>query len=596
MGNGTTIAFISKKGSVDWLSAPDGDQPSHFSSLLDERSGGRFSIRPAGPFESNQTYLGRKGRSAVLETRFVTPQGEGRVIDWMPWNRNAVLMRQVESLEGRLSWELFCLPRPDYGLSSARPDAVGNGLCFRYGDGALLGRLAGTHTVRLEPMLGAGVTRFDLEGGEQHRFLWAAGRAGSRTEHLLDQGFDETLREWEAWMHACSSEQSFSDALPPSWQALTIRSEMVLRLLTHAGTGAPMESASTSLPCVQSGTQNWDHRYCWLKHLPGTLEAWLALGHSQESEALSLWLEDLLLAHPAAELASAYRIDGAPIPDEQEMHTLRGHEGARPVRIGNLSSQQFQLDGLAGMLDALALSNQVRRTPPNPRVLRKLEELALLICQLWRRPDHGLWDLRFRPEHYLSSKLACWKGLRSAAQFYRESDRTVPHRWTEEIEKLRQTILREGFHRERQIYTQAFGETELDSSALLVGLWGLEDWSEPSLLSTLIQLESELREGPFLRRSRNSHSSPDFEGGHLLSTLWWCSALARTERADEAAETLSELARLAGPLGILGEGIEVSSGQPVGNLPSLRAHSQWISTSLEVARALEESKRERKAA
>ncbi len=595
IGNGTTVGLISRRGSLDWLCAPDFDFPSHFSSLLDERTGGRFSLRPAGLFESSQSYLGNEGRSAVLETRFSTPAGTGRVIDWMPWQSTPVVMRQVETLEGTIPWELFCLPRFQYGQIQANPERTSRGICFRPPGLSEHGRLTGTQEIRLDSMLGAGVSRFVLTGGQLRRFSWSFGRNGMRTDELLEHDFSACLDEWDSWLHHCEQP---SDCCPSdsSWRAITRRSEVILRLLTHTGTGAVIESPTTSIPCVEHGTRNWDHRYCWLRHIPDTLTAWLELGHFQEARHLRDWVADLVLSTPSQELLPAYSLDGSLVPDEHELHALRGHEGARPVRIGNFSARQFQLDSLASVVLTLEAALPVAPISSDSPLWKRIDETTQLMTQLWRRPDHGLWDLRFRPEHYLASKVACWKGIQSGIHLFEQAGRIVPARWREELHKLRETIRREGFHHDRQVYTQAFGEAELDSSAFLVGISGLRDWSDPDMISTLILLPGELREGPLLRRNRSTHASPDFEGAHLLSTLWWCSSLAEAGRIEEAAEILHELTSLADPLGLLGEGIDVSNGKTSGNFPSARVHSVALTTYRKVARATARSRAPRRAA
>ncbi|MEN9722044.1 MAG: hypothetical protein RJB38_30 [Pseudomonadota bacterium] len=589
IGNGSTTALISDHGSIDWLCAPDFDSPSHFSMLLDERTGGQLSIRPQGPFESRQRYLGTEERSAVLETRFKTATGEGRIIDWMPWQSSLpCLLRQIETQKGTITWELFCLPRFHYGQVHAKAELASRGIVFRDPSGTDQARLTGTLPVHLEPMLGAGVAKFALEEGKQARFAWSWGRSTSRTETLIDQqDFSTCLADWEKWTHQCHSPSGIRICpTEPLWHRLVIRSEIVLRLLTHAGTGSLLESVSTSLPCVSHGTQNWDHRYCWLRHLPDALEAWLQLGHTREAESLVTWLSDLMLSTPAQDLASAYALDGLPVPDERELHLFRGHDGARPVRTGNFSARQFQLDSFSSVLQCFAAVPSALENPSsNPSLWAKLDELSFLVAQLWRRPDHGIWDWRFRPEHYLSSKLSCFRGLDRTIWLHDHLGKSPPRRWIDERQKLKDTILREGFHRDRRGYTQAFGENELDSSALLVGLWGVQSWTEPEMLSTLIMLENELRDGLGLRRTKNTHSSPDFEGTHLLSTLWWIRALSEVGRGQEASQAFTELCELALPLGLLGEGFDRSSGQIVGNFPSTRVHGMALMTAVRLSRA-----------
>ncbi|NDD90569.1 hypothetical protein EBZ37_00565 [bacterium] len=242
---------------------------------------------------------------------------------------------------------------------------------------------------------------------------------------------------------------------------------------------------------------------------------------------------------------------------------------------------------MSALLQCCELAYREFGIPRESPLWQRIQELALMSAQLWRRPDQGIWDSRFRPEHYLSSKVACWRGLQSAISLFTETQGSAPKRWLQESQRLRETVIREGFNHSRQAYTGAFGELELDSSALLVGLWGIQSWDSPEVLSTLILIESELREGMFLRRNKSTHSSSDFDGAHLLSTLWWISTLIEVGRSREATELLTEICRISAPYGLLAEGIEPSSGAPVGDFPSSRVHSVFIQTALRASKALE---------
>src|SRR5690606_39450704 len=69
-------------GVVDWWCAPRFDSPSLFAALLDHDRGGHFALTVEGPdVTTRQLYL---ADTAVLVTRFLTPDGVGEVVDFMP--------------------------------------------------------------------------------------------------------------------------------------------------------------------------------------------------------------------------------------------------------------------------------------------------------------------------------------------------------------------------------------------------------------------------------------------------------------------------------------------------------------------------------
>jgi GH15 family glucan-1,4-alpha-glucosidase len=95
VGNLRTAALIGKNGSVDWLCFPRFDSPSVFGGILDSQKGGFFRIAPsAGDVTHKQLYW---PDTNVLVTRFLSNDGVGEIIDFMPMRENYGLIRQVKS-------------------------------------------------------------------------------------------------------------------------------------------------------------------------------------------------------------------------------------------------------------------------------------------------------------------------------------------------------------------------------------------------------------------------------------------------------------------------------------------------------------------
>ncbi|HNN96847.1 MAG TPA: DUF5911 domain-containing protein, partial [Pseudomonadota bacterium] len=81
VGNCQFSALIEDTGSVVWCCLPRFDSEPVFSTLLDEARGGVLLLGPAEGGRGQQRYL---ENSNVLETRFETPSGSFRVIDFAP--------------------------------------------------------------------------------------------------------------------------------------------------------------------------------------------------------------------------------------------------------------------------------------------------------------------------------------------------------------------------------------------------------------------------------------------------------------------------------------------------------------------------------
>src|SRR5260370_21777608 len=82
IGDLQTAALVTTDGTVDWLCCPRFDSASVFAFLLNADKGGHFRIAPdRDDFVSRQLYL---PGTAILITRFMTPDGGGEVRDFMP--------------------------------------------------------------------------------------------------------------------------------------------------------------------------------------------------------------------------------------------------------------------------------------------------------------------------------------------------------------------------------------------------------------------------------------------------------------------------------------------------------------------------------
>ena len=42
--------------------------------------------------------------------------------------------------------------------------------------------------------------------------------------------------------------------------------------------------------------------------------------------------------------------------------------------------------------------------------------IALTVCENWRKPDKGIWEIRGEAQQFVSSKVMCWVALDRAAK------------------------------------------------------------------------------------------------------------------------------------------------------------------------------------
>src|ERR1700722_17518111 len=82
IGDLQTAALVATDGTIDFFCCPRFDSPSVFCSLLAAEKGGYFRISPAtDSYVTKQLYF---PNTAMLITRFMTPDGVGEVLDFMP--------------------------------------------------------------------------------------------------------------------------------------------------------------------------------------------------------------------------------------------------------------------------------------------------------------------------------------------------------------------------------------------------------------------------------------------------------------------------------------------------------------------------------
>ena len=136
VGDLQTAALVSTDGVLDWFCVPRFDSPSVFGSLLDADRGGFFKIAPdRDDYVSRQLYL---PDSAILITRFMTPDGVGELHDFMPVAGGAVtgrhrLVRHIRVVRGVMRFAIEIQPRFDYGRASHQLEASDHGGGFRVG-------------------------------------------------------------------------------------------------------------------------------------------------------------------------------------------------------------------------------------------------------------------------------------------------------------------------------------------------------------------------------------------------------------------------------------------------------------------------------
>lgn len=80
IGNCTTAALVSERGSIDWLCFPRFDSSSVFARLLDKEKGGSFGFKVPDDYKITQKYI---PHTNLLATTFESDEGTFVVTDFM---------------------------------------------------------------------------------------------------------------------------------------------------------------------------------------------------------------------------------------------------------------------------------------------------------------------------------------------------------------------------------------------------------------------------------------------------------------------------------------------------------------------------------
>jgi GH15 family glucan-1,4-alpha-glucosidase len=570
VGDGRTVALIAQDGAVDWLPWPDLDSPSVFAAVVDAEHGGAFQLAPSVPFRTTRRYL---PGTNVLETTFLTDAGEVRLVDAMSLRGDRLapsreLQRRIEGLSGSVPMAWAVRPMFGYGQRRTRlgwrgrtPVAISGGdavaVCaFEAGVPAIDNGMV-TGTFDTAP---GSVALIALSGAHQEPLVFP-----SRTD--LDERYAHTVAHWRTW--------SRSRTYDGRWRAAVLRSALTLKLLVHAPSGAVAAAATTSLPEQLGGQRNWDYRFCWIRDAAFTLNALQDLGCAPEAKAYFWWLvQATQLTHPR--LQPLYRLDGGARLVERDL-PLSGYRGSRPVRVGNAAADQLQLDGYGELLQSAWI--HARTSGLDREIGRRMGETADLLCELWREPDAGIWEVRSAPEHFTHSAMMCWVALDRAAQLADHGLVPARHRnrWREAARACRAFVEECCWSEEQQAYGRFAGSDELDASILLGLLAGYGDPTSTRWRGTVAAVRRELTHGPYVRRYTGADGLDGTEGAFLSCSFWLAEALARTGQVDDATALMDQLVPLANDVGLYAEEVDPDTGAFLGNLPQGLSHLALIS-------------------
>ncbi|KPK21670.1 MAG: glucoamylase [Nitrospira bacterium SG8_3] len=597
IGDLQTTALIGMNGSIDWFCFPHFDSPSVFGAILDDAKGGRFQIAPVPDgVKSKQFYW---PDTNVLVTRFHTPAGIGRVIDFMPIDLRATdgtshrLIRRVQALRKSMTFRLECRPAFNYGRDPHQLTLTKDGAYFQSASLSL--RLGAT--IPLQQDGNMIVTEFTLQEGEEVDFCLQEIEFGhtqtssSCPEIQAEDLFKQTVDYWRRWLSKCT--------YTGRWREMVYRSALVLKLLTFQPTGAMVAAPTCSLPEGIGGKRNWDYRYTWIRDGAFTLYGLLRIGFTEEASAFMHWLEARCHElNPDGSLQIMYGIDGRHQLTEEILDHLEGYRGSQPVRVGNGAYNQLQLDIYGELLDSVYLYNKYG-TPISYDLWKHLRRMINWVCDHWQLPDEGVWEVRGGQQHFVYSKLMCWvaldRGLRLADKRSFPADR---ERWLKTRDAIYEEIMANGWDPQRKAFVQRYGSSTLDAANLMMPLVFFVSPTDPRMISTLDAINRKPEQGGLVSNglvyrynlTETQDGLDGEEGTFNLCTFWLVEAMTRAGQGDrkyleEARLVFEQMLGYANHLGLFAEETG-HHGEALGNFPQAFTHLALISAAFNLDRAL----------
>lgn len=578
LGDCHSAALVGRDGSIDWACFPRFDSPAVFCRILDTRRGGSFQVSPEGQLRSTRQYL---DDTNVLVTTFTTPTGVLELTDCMPirFGRGRgprigtphSLLRRARCVGGEVMVRVVVAPRFEYGAFAPAVRLTSSHTAELVGGADALWVTATRPLVAYESALRA---HWRLRAGEEAwvEAAWTPSLIERAVEEMpslatLRQRLEETVAFWRDWISRCAYDGEYTRQVR--------RSALVLKALTYLPSGAIVAAPTTSLPEEPGGERNWDYRYTWLRDTALTLISLMLLGYQEEAIAFRRWL-GRTSAGRVEDIQIMYDIRGHRLLPELELTHLEGHRGSRPVRVGNGAVKQLQLDVFGEVMEAAWLFAKMggRMRPETWGFLRQLVDG---VCERWRQPDQGLWEIRDEPRHFLHSKLLCWVALDRAVRIARARRFPAPvGRWVRERELLREYLFAEG--RRTGWFAQAVGSDRADASVLQMPALGFIPVAHPLMSRTVERVRERLEKGGLIYRYHAPDGLRGGEGTFLLCSFWLHDVLVHSGRTQEAEALLRYLLGLANDVGLYAEEAVPGTGEALGNFPQAFTHMALVAS------------------
>ncbi len=574
IGDHKTAALIRRDGSIDWLCWPRFDSDACFAALVGNEEHGCWKLQLRAPIlQTNRRY---RPDTVILETEVETPEGILLVTDFMPiGNGTTSIVRILKVLRGKVTCCSNLKLRFDYGSIPPFVTINNERVVAVVGPDQVV--LYSSKPSRHERE--AIVTEAELREGEEMSFILAYGSSVAECPRPFDvhEALSATQSLWREWI--CQFQKH------TEWPEAVKRSLLTLKALIFEQTGAIVAAPTTSLPEKPGGEMNWDYRYVWIRDATFTLSALLNAGYRQAAKNWRDWLMRAIAGDPD-KMRIMYRLDGSRRLEEWSPEWLPGFRWASPVRVGNAAAAQRQLDVFGELMNTVHLASKDGLQPTDEE-MQTLRAIVHHVEKVWRLPDHGLWEIRGKPRHYVYSKVSAWVAVDRFIRLENAMngrDSKSHCRLADLAREMHEEICREAYDEGLGTFVAYYGAQELDASLLLLPLMGFLPIADRRIARTIAGIEHHLMRDGFVLRSQPKGENG--EGAFLACSCWLADCQSLQGRGDDARRTFEKVLAVSNDLGLLSEEYDVKGRHLSGNFPQALTHLAVVRTALRLSGSL----------
>ncbi|MEM0133721.1 MAG: glycoside hydrolase family 15 protein [Thermoplasmatales archaeon] len=573
--NNRTAALVSKRGEVDFACFPNFDSEMVFSSILDRKKGGYFSIHPVNRnLESRQYY---EPDTNILFTLFSDKKNKIiSIMDFLPMSfENAVYFSEIHR---RIETYADVTIEIDFSPFSSRErksvEKVDEKGYIFYSD-------------KSSQFLS---TDFDLEVDNESvtgtvtlpatevRWLVTAHNLKKAYPPALFASEDrlwQTRRFWKEWLLKSKYQGIFYD--------IVNRSLLTLKGLFFDPNNFMVASPTASLPEAIGGERNWDYRFMWVRDTAYVIEGLVQLGYIEEATKFYLSIIDRF--EKDGKLSSIYQVSEDSVIEESILD-FSGYMNSAPVRIGNGARNQLQIDQYASLIISL------RMLLENSGFLsiHTLEKAFLIgnsLLRIWREPDSSIWEIRGERRNYVYSKALAWKAITDLSWLYSKmGDEEKASTVLNEARLLREDIYAKGIS-PKGYFRQSYETDDVDSALLRLPLFGFCTSADNVYINTLKEIEERLMPERFLfKRYTLQDGLRGEDNAFLMVSFWYIRNLIRNGQLQAAHDGIMMITDLLNDVNLLPEEVEFKTHRYLGNYPQAFSHLSLITTIMEYNKSI----------